>query len=96
MQNETASTAFLKYGSVFRSFTENLEKTENSLIFIERDPGISPALLESKLDILREALLTEDDQTVKEALRSVVPTFYTPEEINATATTSAEMRQIAN
>ena len=71
--------------------TENLEKTENSLIFIERDPGISPALLESKLEILREALLTEDDQTVKEALRSVVPTFYTPEQINATATASAEM-----
>ena len=27
MQNETASTAFLKYGSVFRNFTESLEKT---------------------------------------------------------------------
>lgn len=27
MQNETASTAFLKYGSVFRNFNEDLEKT---------------------------------------------------------------------
>ena len=27
MQNETASTAFLKYGSVFRNFTDSLEKT---------------------------------------------------------------------
>lgn len=27
MQNETASTAFLKYGSVFRNFTESIEKT---------------------------------------------------------------------
>ena len=27
MQNETASTAFLKYGSVFRNFNENLENT---------------------------------------------------------------------
>ena len=27
MQNETASTAFLKYGSVFRKFSQDLEKS---------------------------------------------------------------------
>ena len=74
--------------------TETLEKTENSLIFIERDDAVSADILASKLDTLRQALLTEDDQIVKEALRSVVPTFYTPEQINATANETAEMRSV--
>ena len=72
--------------------TEALEKTENSLIFIERDDAVSADVLASKLDTLRQALLTEDDQIVKGALRSVVPTFYTPEQINAVASETAEMR----
>lgn len=71
--------------------TETLEKTENNLIFIERDEAVSADLLESKLDTLRQALLTEDDQAVRQALHTVVPTFYTPEEINPTAAASAEM-----
>lgn len=72
--------------------TDRLTKTENSLIFIETDPPIERDELDCKLDVLRQALQTEDDQAVREALRSVVPTFRTPEEINATASASAEMQ----
>ena len=74
--------------------TDALEKTENSLIFIETDPPIERDELDCKLDVLRQAMQTEDDQAVREALRSVVPTFRTPEEINATASASAEMQVV--
>ena len=62
---------------------EVLTKTENNLIFIERDEPYSTNDIESKLDILRSAVATEDDEAVKEALMSVVPTFHKPEEVNS-------------
>ena len=63
--------------------TEELDKTENHLIFIERDASISYQSLQEKLSILRRALETGDDEVVKEALYRVVPTFRKPEEVNA-------------
>ena len=65
--------------------TETLEKTENSLIFIEKDEPITKETLEEKLKILKEACATGDDETVREAMRSVVPTFKRPEEVNEKA-----------
>lgn len=54
---------------------ENLSVTENKLIFIERDTPISKEELDGKLDILREALNTQDDEKVREALKKVVSTY---------------------
>lgn len=65
--------------------TETLEKTENSLIFIEKDEPITKEMLEEKLEILKEACATGDDEAVREAMRSVVPTFKRPEEVNEKA-----------
>ena len=62
--------------------TEELDKTDNSLIFIERDTALSKEEIYRKIDVLRNACDTGDDQIAKEALRSVVPTFKTPEEVN--------------
>ncbi len=62
--------------------SEELDKTENSLIFIERDTPLSSGEIEAKLEDLRAAVLTGDDATVKEALRKAVPTFRSPEEVN--------------
>ena len=62
--------------------TEELDKTDNSQIFIERDKPLKSEEVAKKMEILREACLTEDDNKAKEALRKVVPTFYKPEEIN--------------
>ncbi|MDO4491771.1 MAG: nucleoside-diphosphate sugar epimerase/dehydratase [Lachnospiraceae bacterium] len=62
--------------------SEELDKTDNDLIFIERDAPISMEELQQKLDVLDQACDTMDNCIVKEALRSVVPTFYRPEEIN--------------
>lgn len=62
--------------------TEEMDKTENDLIFIERDRPLREEEVEEKLDILREALSTGNDSKVKEALMKVVPTYHRPEEVN--------------
>lgn len=62
--------------------SEELDKTDNSLIFIERDKALSKEEIYKKIQTLRDACDTGNDLTAKEALRSVVPTFRRPEEIN--------------
>lgn len=62
--------------------TEELDKTDNNLIFIERDQPLSKEVIYKKIQILRDACNTGNDMTAKEALRSVVPTFRRPEEVN--------------
>lgn len=63
--------------------TEELTKTENSLIFIERDEPLTMDQLDEKLKKLKTAC-SVDDQAVKKALKYAVPTFKDPEEINHT------------
>ena len=65
--------------------TEELDKTDNSMIFIERDTAFSREEMYQKIQVLKDACDTGDNQIAKEALRSVVPTFKTPEEVNKTA-----------
>lgn len=62
--------------------TEELVKTDNSLIFIEKDQPLSKEAIYNKIQMLRDACNTGNDITAKEALRSVVPTFRRPEEVN--------------
>lgn len=62
--------------------TEELDKTDNNLIFIERDQPLSKEVIYNKIQILKDACNTGNDITAKEALRSVVPTFRRPEEVN--------------
>jgi FlaA1/EpsC-like NDP-sugar epimerase len=72
--------------------TEELDKTDNSLIFIERDDPLSDSEIEKRLELLKKACLTENDDIAKKALKAVVPTFKSPEEINAKADESSEMQ----
>lgn len=76
--------------------TEKLDTTDNELIFIERATPISFEEVEKKLEILKEACLTEDNDTVREALRKVVPNFKKPEEVNKDAEESMEMHTVKN
>ncbi|WP_455493551.1 polysaccharide biosynthesis protein [Eubacterium sp.] len=69
----------------------NLDTTVNELIFIEREEPISFEEMEQKLEILRNACEQGDNDLVREALHSVVPTFKTPEEVNKNALNSMEM-----
>ena len=75
---------------------ENLDKTENSMIFIEKDTPLSRAEVEEKLSILRNALeegKTENEANcIKTAMMRVVPTYHTPEEVNKTAAESEEIK----
>ena len=62
--------------------SDTLTKTDNDLIFIEKDTPLSKEEIHEKLEVLRNAIESEDDNDAREALRSVVPTFRRPEEIN--------------
>lgn len=62
--------------------TEKLEKTDNDMIFIEREEAITMDDLNKKLSTLRTACNTDDDNNVKEVMKVVVPTFKRPEEFN--------------
>lgn len=72
--------------------TEELDCTENNMIFIERDAPLSPEKIHEKLEILRRAVETEDDKCVRKALHQTVPTFYAAEEVNGRAVSAQEMR----
>ena len=72
--------------------TEELDKTDNSLIFVERDTPLSEQEVSEKLKMLEKACETEDDDFVRDVLRQVVPTFKKPEEVNEKANESEEMK----
>ncbi len=72
--------------------TEELDKTDNSLIFVERDTPLSESEISEKLYILQRACETENDDNVRDALREVVPTFKKPEEVNRKAEEADEMQ----
>ena len=65
--------------------TEELDKTENSMIFIERDSALSEEEISRRLALLQDACDTGDDDMAREALRKAVPTFRKPEEVNKEA-----------
>lgn len=62
--------------------SQTLTKTDNDLIFIEKDTPLSKEEINKKLQVLKKAIENEDDNDAREALRSVVPIFRRPEEIN--------------
>ncbi len=72
--------------------TEELDKSENELIFIEKDTPLSPEDIAARLKKLQDACETGDDEAVRQALHEVVPTYKTPEEVNAQAERSEEMK----
>jgi FlaA1/EpsC-like NDP-sugar epimerase len=79
--------------------TEALDKTDNSMIFIERDTPHTRSEVEDKLDILREAVQTSNaenaNEIVKAAIKKVVPTFHEPKELNDRAEETEEVKMAA-
>ncbi len=55
--------------------TEELDKTSNEMIFIERDKPIDQETLNEKIELLKRAVGSNDNESIKEALASVVPTY---------------------
>lgn len=58
--------------------TEEFDKTENSLIFIEKDTPLSRAEIDRCLNILEAACDSGSDEAVRRALKQVVPTYRSP------------------
>lgn len=58
--------------------TEELDKTFNEKIFIERDKGLPDDKINEYLHMLKEAADTNDNEVVRDCLRSIIPTFVTP------------------
>lgn len=79
------------YEELLVANTDDMVKTDDALIFVEKDKPIDGKELDSRLDILREALATGSNTKVREALHKVVPTFRTPEEVNAEAMKAKEI-----
>lgn len=62
--------------------TEELDKTDNELIFIERDKPLSLEDIASKLEKLLKGIKEGNDAKMKEVIKSVVPTFIEKEQAN--------------
>ncbi len=74
--------------------TEELAKTENKLIFIERDAPVSRDLMNEKMELLKAACNTDSNDEVKAALLKTVPTYKPPKEVNSKADQSSEMQKV--
>ena len=78
--------------------TENLSKTENDMIFIEHDTPYSRETVDEKVDVLRRAVAEAEREiaasSITDAMKSVVPTFMSPEEVNAKAEASEDMKLV--
>ena len=76
--------------------TEHLGKTKNNLIFIEQDQPLTREEVDEKLRILNEAVKNNEckiaSQEITLAMKSVVPTFHSPDEVNSSAAESDEMK----
>ena len=66
--------------------TEVMDRTENEMIFIERDAPLSEAAVEEKLEILHRSLeasqASGEQDIVRKALMQAVPTFRPGEEVS--------------
>ena len=76
--------------------TEELDKTDSDMIFVERDKPLSRAAIDKKLAVLQEALDTGNDDVLRDALKRVVPTYRSPKQVNEQAMGAEEMKEARN
>ena len=73
---------------------KNLRQTENAKIFVEERPVGAASELHWQLEQLRSAADSNDAQRVVSCLRTLVPTFRTPEEVNNAAIHAMERKEV--
>ena len=80
--------------------TENCSKTENKMIYIEKDTPLSREVVEAKITMLRDVVERCKTQIeaaeIRAAMHDAVPTFVEPEIINQDAESSEEMLAAQN
>lgn len=78
--------------------TETLTKTDNSMIFVEKDQPLTREDIEQKLIILKRAVESVENNkqytAVKDAMKRVVDTYHDPEEVNKKAEQAEEMKRV--
>ena len=78
--------------------TEDLDKTDNNMIFIERDTPLSRKEVEDKLSMLKAVVEETQNEIaspkVKAAMKKAVPTFHDPSTVNRKADESSEMKMV--
>ncbi|MBQ1935403.1 MAG: polysaccharide biosynthesis protein [Clostridia bacterium] len=72
--------------------TEELDKTDNEKIFIERDCKLTREELNEKLRLVHQALDTGDMEAIRKAMMEVVPTYHDADSVNRDAIHAEEMR----
>ena len=78
--------------------SETLNKTENDMIFVEKDSPLPRQEVDAKIKILTDAVDACKKEIasmqIKQAFKAVVSTFRDPEEVNASADQSKEMNAV--
>ncbi|MBO5939142.1 MAG: polysaccharide biosynthesis protein [Clostridia bacterium] len=76
--------------------TEDLTKTDNDMIFIEKDHPLTREDMEENLALLQNSVadfeIKGQIDAVKNTIKAIVPTFRDPEEVNVDAEKSEEMK----
>ena len=70
--------------------SEHLTATKYEKIFVEQQEIISQEVMNGNLERLRQVLATESPAEIVRVMREIVPTFKTPEEVNARVDKHAE------
>ena len=76
---------------------EELDKTENDMIFIERDTPPSRQEMDETINSLRKAAVAWDNgegQSARQVLKQIVPSFCDPEALNRNAEAAREMQAV--
>ena len=74
---------------------ETTRGTEKRRIFIDHEPGLSEDEVAQKLMLLRRAMDQSCEETLRETIRQVVPTYRSADEINRDAMNAMEMKDAA-
>ena len=75
--------------------SEEMDKTDSHMIFIERDTPLPRRDVEQKVEALRRAAIAWDagaGKPARQTLKEMVPTFCEPEDLNRRAETAREMQ----
>lgn len=65
--------------------SETLSKTENDLIFVEKDTPLTRDEVDERVGMLTEAAQSGSEEKVREAFKKTVPTFMEPADANGSA-----------
>ena len=77
--------------------TETLEKTDNDMIFVEKDKPYTREEIDEKISMLVKVVEETSGELksakIVDAMKAAVPTFIDPSKVNENAESSDEMKE---